>query len=395
MKTLVVTALVAALLPVSTASATVSDELSETARLSDRRALVAGDRAFTMGDESGLYPATGWHIRGEMGGFWAPPVKLLDGVWFAADGSWLGKDIPAIRYSRGHGYQRFSYGGGGISAERVEFVPSGSRATVIGLTLRADRRRDVRLAMDAHSELMPAYPWGWTTPNAGTNAPDSGSFGDGALVFQDPVGAAAVGASVRPVDQALGPHYRGPQDPAVICPADGPAPPRCDDSAFGKGTGGRLTYSLQLTAGRPSTVWFAVTGGDNSAEARSLLDKVLRDPAGSLRETVAARRAAASSTVVDLPVTGCCSRVSSGASTTCSTRSRKPATRGFVMSTRARTIPHLWVPYPRCGGSPLDSQTIPGFSGQMVNTRPTRPSRLASSTLSAITSEHCAMSVTC
>ncbi|RSM88733.1 glycogen debranching protein [Kibdelosporangium aridum] len=275
--------------------------MSETARLSDRRALVSGDRAFTMGDETGLYPATGWHIRGEMGGFWAPPVKLLDGVWFAADGSWFGKDIPATRYVRGQGYQRFEYRGGGISAERVEFVPSGSRATVIGLTLRADRRRDVRLDMDAHSELMPAYPWGWTTPNAGVNAPDTGSVSDGALVFQDPVGAAAVGASAQPVEQALGPHHRGPQDPAVVCPADGPAPTRCDDSAFGKGTGGRLAYSLRLAAGRPTTIWFAVAGGDTGTQARDLLNKVLRDPADALRQTVSARRAAASSTVVDLP----------------------------------------------------------------------------------------------
>ncbi|MFC0105248.1 glycogen debranching protein [Kibdelosporangium aridum] len=301
MKTLVVTALVAALLPVSVAEAAPAGELFQTTRLSDRRALVSGDRAFTMGDETGLYPATGWHVRGEMGGFWAPPVKLLDGVWFAADGSWFGRDIPATRYVRGQGYQRFEYRGGGISAERVEFVPSGSRATVIGLTLRADRHRDVRLAMDAHSELMPAYPWGWTTPNAGVNAPDTGSVSDGALVFQDPVGAAAVGASARPVEQALGPHHRGPQDPAVVCPADGPAPPRCDDSAFGKGTGGRLEYSVWLGAGRPTTVWFAVAGGDTGAQARGLLNDVLRDPADALRQTVSARRAAASSTVVDLP----------------------------------------------------------------------------------------------
>jgi len=88
----------------------------------------------------------------------------------------------------------------------------------------------------------------------------------------------------------------------VICPAEGTAPPRCDDSAFGKGTGGRLEYQVRLTAGRPTTIWFAVAGSDQGAgAARAAFEQALRDPAGRLARTVAARRAAASATVVDLP----------------------------------------------------------------------------------------------
>jgi hypothetical protein len=283
-----------------------SPELSETTRLSDRRALVSGDRAFAMGDEAGLYPATGWHIRGEMGGFWTPPAKLLDGVWLAADGSWLGKDIQTARYTRGFGYQRFDYRDkGGLSASRVEFVPEGSRATVIGLTLRADSRRDVRLSLDAHSELMPAYPWGWTTPGAAQNAPDTGAFADGALVFRDtgkPDYTAVVGSSATPVGHALGSGHRGPQEPAVICPADGTPPAHCDDSAFGKGTGGRLDYQVRLTPGRSTTVWFAVAGSDKGlGEAQGAFAGALRDPASLLRKTIDSRQAKGSKTVVDLP----------------------------------------------------------------------------------------------
>src|SRR4029453_6016521 len=59
-----------------------SREVAETPRLADRRSLTNGDRMYVMGDESGLYPAAGWHIRGEMGGFWSPPVKVRGGVWF-------------------------------------------------------------------------------------------------------------------------------------------------------------------------------------------------------------------------------------------------------------------------------------------------------------------------
>ena len=57
-------------------------ELSTGSRLADRRSLVVGSRFYEMGAEDGSYPATGFHTRGEMGGFWSMPIKLLDGVWF-------------------------------------------------------------------------------------------------------------------------------------------------------------------------------------------------------------------------------------------------------------------------------------------------------------------------
>jgi hypothetical protein len=278
-------------------------ELSETTRLADRRALVTGDRTIAMGDANGLYPASGWHIRGEMGGVWTPPVKLLDGIWFAVDGSWLGADTPAARYTTGWGYQRFAYQPAGMSIDRVDFAPDGVGGTVIGLTFRSSSPRTVDLAMDAHSELMPAYPWGWTTPGAAqANQPDTGSYADGLLTFRDNDFAAVVGSSARPVSHELGPDHRGPQDPAVVCPADGDAPPRCDDSAFGKGAGGRLNYALRLSPGRASTVWFTVAGGDHGlGAARAEYRKAARNPAGALRSKVDSRAAVARNTVVDLP----------------------------------------------------------------------------------------------
>jgi hypothetical protein len=287
-------------------------ELSETTRLADRRALVTGDRTIAMGDANGLYPASGWHIRGEMGGVWTPPVKLLDGIWFAVDGAWLGADTPAAKYTSGWGYQRFGYQPAGVSVDRVDFAPDGARATVIGLTLRSDSARTVDLAMDAHSELMPAYPWGWTTPGAAdVNLPDTGAYSGGTLNFREQGAspgtgahdyAAVVGSSERPVSHALGPNHRGPQDPAVVCPADGTAPPRCDDSAFGRGTGGRLNYALSLRPGRATTVWFTVAGSDQGpAAARTEYDRAARNPAAALRAKVDSRLSLARNTVVSLP----------------------------------------------------------------------------------------------
>jgi hypothetical protein len=60
--------------------------LSEQTRLADRRFVTTGDHFHEVGAADATYPATGWHIRGEMSRFWTPPIKLLDGLWFGVDG---------------------------------------------------------------------------------------------------------------------------------------------------------------------------------------------------------------------------------------------------------------------------------------------------------------------
>lgn len=83
-------------------------ELTETSRLADRRAVVIGDRLYATSTADGLYPAMGFHTRGEMGGIWSPPIKLLDGIWFRVGGQWLGDGIPAERFTSGWGYHRIT-----------------------------------------------------------------------------------------------------------------------------------------------------------------------------------------------------------------------------------------------------------------------------------------------
>jgi hypothetical protein len=48
----------------------------------------------------GSFPPIGTRIRGEMGGLWAPPIKLLTGYWFALNGEWL---PAAARFTSGAG----------------------------------------------------------------------------------------------------------------------------------------------------------------------------------------------------------------------------------------------------------------------------------------------------
>ena len=193
-----------------------SPELSVARDLADRRSLVVGDRFWSMGAQDGSYPATGFHTRGEMGGFWTPPIKLLDGLWFQADGTWLTPRKYTQRLglpADGPRHPRRSRGSPAPTSHRTASPGRPGRAAP-GL---APRRPRCRLAVDAHSELMKVYPWGETTPSQTTyNLPDTGSVSAKNLVFREqgtpPVPnaeahdyAAVVGSSLTPSGSDLGP----------------------------------------------------------------------------------------------------------------------------------------------------------------------------------------------
>jgi hypothetical protein len=289
--------------------------VSVSSHLNLRRYAAAGDRAYELGTEDGRYPAMGFHTRGEMGGIWTPPIKLLDGIWFGINGQWIG---PATRFKSGFGYVQMALPmTGGVHITRTDFVPDGRRAVEFGLTLGAgSRTAHLNLNVDAHSELMSAYPWGFTTPDQTTfNLRDRASFNGRQLVFTEtgtpPVAnatrhswAAVVGATgLTPASGRTGTAFRGPQDPPVICPIGSqPDKFRCDDTAYGKGAGGELIYSVRVPAHRTRTVWFTVAGADQGlTAAQRQFQAASANPAGELKAKVAARTAINARTRVSLP----------------------------------------------------------------------------------------------
>jgi hypothetical protein len=312
-----VTAASAIVLVAASAARGATPELSVSTRLQDRREVAAGQRAYSVGFEDGRFYANGWHISGEMGGVWTPPLKLLDGVWFGIDGQWIGQ---ATAFSSGWGYTRFTLPDtDGIQLERTDFAPDGRRAVLFGLKLTnpGGADRTVTVDVDAHSELMTAYPWGFSgvTPNASDNIADQGTFTGSALQFTDDGAlpgapehhyAALVAADRDPVSgeaAASGGDFRGPQDAGHVCHDGDQVPPSaCDDGPFGRGTGGELQYSVSVPAGGSQTLWVAAAGADTGlADAQSELAAALQDPAGELAAKVASREALAQRSQVSLP----------------------------------------------------------------------------------------------
>src|SRR5207248_1917691 len=132
--------------------------LTATSKLDLRRFVAAGTRAYVVGVENGTFPPIGWHITGQMGGVWAPPVKLLDGVWFGVGGSWLD---AATSYTSGPGLVRMTFPAtGGVQPTLTEFAPDGLPTVLFGLTLvpTGGTATTVSVTADAHSQVASAYP---------------------------------------------------------------------------------------------------------------------------------------------------------------------------------------------------------------------------------------------
>src|SRR5215218_7924660 len=270
---------------------------STTQQLDQKRYVAAGDRAYVIGSEDGRFPPMGWHIRGEMGGVWAHPIKLLDGYWFALDGQWIPQ---ASKFTTGAGYAQMQFPTtDGLNVTRTEFSPDGSPVVLVGLTLQNPNSasKSVKLTMDTRSEIMAAYPWGWTTPNAKEfNGPDEGSYdrSTGTLTFKESGKPwyAAVRASVVPAQGVVNSASWGPVGEDE----------RAGYLENGNGTGGSLRWNLSVGGGQETTLWVAVAGSHTSQqEATNALTTALKNPASSLTQKVDARRALLAQTDVSLP----------------------------------------------------------------------------------------------
>jgi glycogen debranching enzyme len=253
--------------------------------LGDKRYAVAGDRAYAMGTADGGFPPLGTQIAGEMGGVWAPPIKLLTGYWFALDGAWL---PPARRFTSGTGYIQIDLPQfDGLDITRLEFSPDNLPVLLVALTLRngGDQPRRCVVSMQARSQLMATYPRTTTTPTAEAfNAHDEARYDPqaGTLIVTRPdkPWCAIIGASLPASGGAAGDQYWGPLAEAE----------RADYSQGSFSTGGELRWEFALAADSEQTIWIAIAGSTLSeADAATSLSAALTQAGQLLRTKIAER----------------------------------------------------------------------------------------------------------
>ena len=138
--------------------------ISNNGKTNDKQYLTPGDRTYVVGTQNGNFPDMGSHVKGEMGGLWMPPVKLMDGFWVklsdahAKSGTWLEGAGEFINYPYGN---RFVYAPvlNGIEVERLQFCPQNKEGIVIQYQLKnkSGRLRRLQLEFMVKTDLSPVW----------------------------------------------------------------------------------------------------------------------------------------------------------------------------------------------------------------------------------------------
>ncbi len=138
--------------------------LSNNGKFPSKPYLTAGDKSYIVGWQDGSFPDLGGHVEGEMGGFWTPPVKILDGVWLEINETGKGQTVllnkasEFINYPQGN---KFIYPQilSGIDAERFQFCPQNKSGMVIYYSFKnnLDRERELELNFMVKTDLSPVW----------------------------------------------------------------------------------------------------------------------------------------------------------------------------------------------------------------------------------------------
>jgi hypothetical protein len=199
---------------------------------------LCGTRLFCVSTLAGQFPDVGWHQPNEMGGIWAPPIKLLDGFWLGlrrchdddtdatgapAETRWL--TAPTSWQQDEDGVtRRYSVPALGIQVTRRDWIVPGESVLVVEVTVRPedqlgrdlgrDPKPNLECGLVAGSDLHGA--WLSETRLGLADGEDVAAYdeGLGAVTFHDaqhPEWSACVGAITRPDAHEIGHAVWGPE----------------------------------------------------------------------------------------------------------------------------------------------------------------------------------------
>ena len=123
--------------------------------------VTAGNRVYIVGHQDGSFPDLGWHIKGEMGGIWNHPIKLMDGfnitLFDSSDTLRLDKADSFTNYPAASQF-KYNWSSKNIEVERWQFIPDDKQGTVIQLVLKnLGGEQRIKLKFDGISDLRPTW----------------------------------------------------------------------------------------------------------------------------------------------------------------------------------------------------------------------------------------------
>ncbi len=233
-----------------------SDILSESPSITGKESylespyVTAGDRVYMVGHQDSSFPEIGWHVKGEMGGIWNHPIKLMDGFGFYMEEN--GERIPLTKANSFVNYpfaneHYYDLRNSDLEVIRTQFVPDGHEGIIVEYQLQNNSAstRTMNLSFTGHADLRPV----WLGERTGMiDSEDEGEFDEalGAWIFKD----------------KNNPWF-------VVFGAD--SAPSSSEKAItlytGMGSSGSLSYSREIPPNSTSKITFTIAGSYSSREA--------------------------------------------------------------------------------------------------------------------------------
>lgn len=149
--------------------------------------VTAGNRVYMVGHQDGTFPALGWHIKGEMGGIWNHPIKLMDGfdVEMVVNGQVLAlsKASEFVNYPYANKHV-FEFKEEDLIIERIQFVPDSVQGILIQFVIKNNNTKkiDGNVKFTGHTNLRPT--WLGERSNM-MDSKDSAAFHDNYWIVKD------------------------------------------------------------------------------------------------------------------------------------------------------------------------------------------------------------------
>lgn len=115
-----------------------------------------------VGHQDGSFPPLGWHIKGEMGGIWNHPIKLMDG--FDAE-LIVGEKVLPLNKAKGFinypfaNKHLFEFEQEQITVERYQFVPDGKQGIFVQFVIQNNSKETKKgeFQFIGHTDLRPTW----------------------------------------------------------------------------------------------------------------------------------------------------------------------------------------------------------------------------------------------
>ena len=230
--------------------------------------VTAGDRVYLVGHQDGSFPELGWHIKGEMGGIWNHPIKLMDG--FQAVLIENERRIPLEKASAFVNFPMankhlYTLEGEDLEVNRWQFVPDGKQGLVVQYSIQNTGATDriVTLEFTGFSDLRPT----WLGERSGMlDHPDQ-------VVYDSDSQTWRMRDSGNPWHLIFG----------AGLPGD--AQEESADRYSGQGKAGTLRYVLSIPPGATQAVNFVIAGSYTSeSDARATYTDLEQHATSLLRE---------------------------------------------------------------------------------------------------------------